>query len=74
MSSNNEDFIQTTVDKDSMHRIIDSLPDGGFAVLAVNDRRGAESGRLAYRIYGHAVNTEIYGLMEWIKLLLFKLT
>jgi uncharacterized protein (DUF2141 family) len=73
MSNSNEDFIQTAVDKDSMHRMIDSLPDGGFAVLVINDRCG-DSGRLAYRIFGHAVNTEIYGLLEWVKLLLFKLT
>jgi uncharacterized protein (DUF2141 family) len=71
--SQGEDFIQSTVDKDSMHRMIDSLPAAGFAVLVINDRKG-ESGHLAYRIFGSAVNTEIFGLMEWAKLLLFKLT
>ena len=71
--SGNEDFIQSTVDKDSMHRMIASLPSSGFAVLVINDRNG-DTGRLAYRIFGSAVNTEIFGLLEWAKLLLFKLT
>jgi uncharacterized protein (DUF2141 family) len=71
--SNNEDFVQTCVAKDAMHRMIDSLPTEGFAVLIINDRRG-DAGRLAYRIFGSAVNTEIFGLLEWAKLLLFKLS
>lgn len=69
----NEDFLSSCIDKDSMHRMIDALPPGGFAVLVINDRAG-DGGRLAYRIFGSALNTEIFGLLEWAKLLLFKLT
>jgi hypothetical protein len=64
-----ERLLSNQADRVTMHRMIDELPEGGFAILCCYAPRGAEEGAAEswWRVYSHPSYLRALGLLEMVK-------